>query len=134
VIHPSLAKSFGIKQEVVAAEIDWNALFKLIKRNKIRFTEIPQFPQVRRDLALLMDESVCCCDLRATAFKTAKGLLRQVGLFDVYRGKGIPEGKKQYAMSFVFRDDKRTLTDEEVERTLARLLEVFKKDYGVELR
>lgn len=134
VIHPSLAKSFGIKQEVVAAEIDWNALFTLIKRNKIRFTEIPQFPQVRRDLALLMDESVCCCDLRATAFKTAKGLLRQVGLFDVYRGKGIPEGKKQYAMSFVFRDDKRTLTDEEVERKLARLLEVFKKDYGVELR
>lgn len=134
VIHPALAKSFGIKQEVVAAEIDWNALFCLIKRNRIRFSEIPQFPQVRRDLALLMDESVQCSELRATAFKIAKGLLRQVSLFDVYRGKGIPEGKKQYAMSFVLRDDKRTLTDEEVERTMARLLEVFKKDYGVELR
>ena len=133
-VQPSLAKKFGIKQPVVTAEIDWNVLFTLIKRNKVRFTELPQFPQVRRDLALLMDEGVRYADLRAAAFKNAKGLLRQVGLFDVYRGKGIPDGMKQYAMSLVLRDDSRTLTDEEVERTVARLLEVFKNQFGAELR
>lgn len=134
VIKPALARTFGIKQEVVAAEINWDVLFALIKRGKIRFTELPQFPQVRRDLALLLDESVSFADLKNAAFKNAKGILRQVGLFDVYRGKGIPEGKKQYAMSFVLRDDSRTLTDADVERTMSRLLEVYKKNFGAELR
>ena len=133
-VKPALAKRFGVKQEVVAAEIDWNVLFEIVKRDKVKFSELPQFPQVRRDLALLLDESVNYADLRAAALKNAKGLLRQVGLFDVYRGKGIPEGKKQYAMSLVLRDDSRTLTDEDVERTVTRLLDVFKKQFGAELR
>ena len=133
-IQPALAKRFGIKQPVVAAEIDWKVLFSLIKRNKVRFTELPQFPQVKRDLALLLDEGVRYADLRSAAFKNAKGLLRQVSIFDVYRGKGIPEGKKQYAMSLVLRDDSRTLTDEEVERTVERLLATFKNQFGAELR
>ena len=133
-IQPALAKKFGIKQPVVAAEIDWNTLFAIVKRDKVKFRELPQFPQVRRDLALLLGESVRYADLRAAAFKNAKGLLRAVGIFDVYRGKGVPEGKKQYAMSLVLRDDARTLTDEEVERTVGRLLEVFKNQFGAELR
>ena len=133
-VQPALAKKFGIKQPVVAAEIDWNTLFAIVKRDKVKFRELPQFPQVRRDLALLLDEGVRYADLRAAAFKNAKGLLRQVGIFDVYRGKGVPEGKKQYAMSLVLRDDARTLTDEEVERTVGRLLEVFKNQFGAELR
>ena len=133
-VQPALAKKFGIKQPVVAAEIDWNVLFAIVKRDKVKFRELPQFPQVRRDLALLLDEGVRYADLRAAAFKNAKGLLRQVGIFDVYRGKGVPVGKKQYAMSLVLRDDARTLTDEEVERTVGRLLEVFKNQFGAELR
>ena len=133
-VAPALAKKFGIKQEVVAAEIDWDALFSIVKRDKVNFRELPQFPQVRRDLALLLDENVRCCDLRAAAFKNARGLLRQVGLFDVYRGKGIPEGKKQYAMSFVLRDDSRTLTDQDTERVMAGILETFKNKFGAELR
>ena len=133
-VQPALAKKFGIKQPVVAAEIDWNTLFAIVKRDKVKFRELPQFPQVRRDLALLLDENVRYADLRAAAFKNAKGLLRAVGIFDVYRGKGVPEGKKQYAMSLVLRDDARTLTDEEVERTVGRLLEVFKNQFGAELR
>ena len=133
-VQPALAKKFGIKQPVVAAEIDWNTLFSIVKRDKVKFRELPQFPQVRRDLALLLDEGVRYADLRAAAFKNAKGLLRQVGIFDVYRGKGVPDGKKQYAMSLVLRDDARTLTDEEVERTVGRLLEVFKNQFGAELR
>ena len=133
-VKPAVAKRFGIRQEVVAAEIDWNVLFEIVKRDKVKFSELPQFPQVRRDLALLLDEGICYADLRAAALKNAKGLLRQVGLFDVYRGKGIPEGKKQYAMSLVLRDDSRTLTDEDVERAVTRLLDVFKKQFGAELR
>ncbi len=133
-VQPSLAKRFGIKQGVVACEIDWNVLFSIIKRDKVRFSELPQFPQVKRDLALLMDESVRYSDLRSAALKNAKGILRQVGLFDVYRGKGIPEGKKQYAMSLVLRDDSRTLTDADVERTVEKLLSVFKNQFGAELR
>ena len=134
VVKPALAKRFGIKQEVVAAEIDWNVLFSMIKRNKVKFSELPQFPQVRRDLAVLLDEGVRCSDLREAAFKAAKHLLRQVSLFDVYRGDKIPQGKKQYAMSFVLRDDNRTMTDDEVDRIMARILDTFKTRFGAELR
>ena len=89
---------------------------------------------MRRDLALLLDEGVSYADLRAAAFKQAKKLLRQVGLFDVYRGDKIPAGKKQYALSFLIQDPERTLTDQDTERLMERLLETFKKDFGAQLR
>lgn len=133
-INPALAKKFGVKQAVFAAEINWQVLFELIKRNKISFTEMPKFPEVRRDLALLLDESVSYSDLRAAAFKQAKKLLKQVGLFDVYRGDKIPEGKKQYALSFVIQDADKTLTDQDTERVMDRLLATFQKDFGAQLR
>ena len=133
-VNPALARKFGIRQGVVAAEINWSVLFELIKRGKVAFRELPRFPEVRRDFALLLDESVQYADLRAAAFKAAKQLLRQVSLFDVYRGDKIPEGKKQYALSFTLRDDTRTLTDQDTERVMARLLEVFTKEFGAILR
>ncbi len=134
VVNPVLCRRFGIKQQVVAAEIVWPALLELISRNKVAFKELPKFPEVRRDLALLLDESVSYADLRAAAFKQAKKLLRQVGLFDVYRGDKIPAGKKQYALSFVIRDEEKTLTDQDTERLMDRLLQMFKNDFGAELR
>ena len=133
-VSPALARRFGIKQPVFAAEINWQVLFELIKRNKVAFTELPKFPSVRRDLALLLDESVSYADLRAAAFKQAKKLLKQVGLFDVYRGDKIPEGKKQYALSFVIQDTDKTLTDQDTERVMERLLTTFQKDFGAQLR
>ena len=133
-VAPSLARRFGIKQPVFAAEINWQVLFELIKRDKVSFTELPKFPSVRRDLALLLDESVSYADLRAAAFKQAKKLLKQVGLFDVYRGDKIPEGKKQYALSFVIQDTEKTLTDQDTERVMERLLTTFQKDFGAQLR
>jgi phenylalanyl-tRNA synthetase beta chain len=133
-ISPALTRKFGIKQPVFAAEISWPALFALVKRDKVAFTELPKFPAVRRDLALLLDENVSYADLRAAAFKQAKKLLRQVGLFDVYRGDKIPAGKKQYALSFLIQDPERTLTDQDTERLMERLLETFKKDFGAQLR
>ena len=134
VINPALARKFGVKQQVVAAEIDWNALFSIVKRDKVAFKEMPKFPEVRRDLALLLDESVKYADLRSAAFKKAKKLLKQVSLFDVYRGDKIPAGKKQYALSFTLQDVEKTLTDQDVERVMAGLLEVFTKEFGCSLR
>lgn len=133
-INPSLAKKFSIKQPVYVAEINWESLFRLIKRNKVQFKELPKFPEVRRDLALLLDESVKYADLQLAAQKGAKKLLKQVSLFDVYRGDKIPQGKKQYALSFVFRDLEKTLTDEDVEKVMERLLSIFTNEFGASLR
>ncbi len=133
-INPVLARRFGIRQPVYAAEISWPALFELVRRDKVAFSEMPKFPEVRRDLALLLDEKVSYADLRAAAFKQEKKLLRQVGLFDVYRGDKIPDGKKQYALSFVIQDPDRTLTDQDTERVMDRLLSTFVKDFGAQLR
>ena len=133
-VSPARLKQFGIKQPVFAAEISWPALFELVKRNKIKYKELPKFPEVRRDLALLLDESVCYADLRRSALRVGKKLLKQVGLFDVYRGDKIAEGKKQYALSFVLQDLDKTLTDNDVERVMSKLLSTFQNEFGAILR
>ena len=133
-VAPARLKQFGIKQPVFAAEISWPALFELVKRNKIKYKELPKFPEVRRDLALLLDESVAYADLRKSAFRVGKKLLKQVGLFDVYRGDKIAEGKKQYAMSFVLQDLDKTLTDNDVEKVMSKLLSTFQNEFGATLR
>ena len=133
-INPVLAKRFSIKQPVFAAEINWQVLFKLVKRDKFSFTELPKFPEVRRDLALLLDESVQYGDLRKSAFRSAKKLLKSVTLFDVYRGENILVGKKQYALNFVLQDPERTLTDAEVEKTMEKILSGFQNEFGAILR
>ena len=133
-ISPARLKQFGIKQPVFAAEISWPALFELVKRNKIKYKELPKFPEVRRDLALLLDESVTYADLRKSALRVGKKLLKQVGLFDVYRGDKIAQGKKQYALSFVLQDLDKTLTDNDVERVMSKLLSTFQNEFGAVLR
>mgnify|MGYP002519557637 FL=1 len=133
-IAPARLKQFGIKQPVFAAEINWPALFELVKRNKIKYKELPKFPEVRRDLAILLDESVSYADLRKSAFRVGKKLLKQVGLFDVYRGDKIAEGKKQYALSFVLQDLDKTLTDNDVEKVMSKLLSTFQNEFGATLR
>ena len=133
-VLPSLARKFDVKQPVFAAEINWNTLFKLIKRDKVAFKELPRFPEVRRDLALLLDESVAYSDLYKSSFKAARKLLKNVTLFDVYRGDKIPAGKKQYALGFVLQDVEKTLTDADVERIMSKLLSTFQNEYGAVLR
>ena len=133
-VNPALARRFGVKQPVFAAEICWQVLFELVRRDKVAFKELPRFPEVRRDLALLLDENVTYADLRAAALKSAGKLLRQVGLFDVYRGDKIPAGKKQYALSFVIQDLEKTLTDQDTEKVMERLLKTFQTQFGAVLR
>ena len=103
-------------------------------RNKIAYKELPKYPEVKRDLALLLDESVNFADLRRTAFRNGKKLLKKVSLFDVYRGDKIPEGKKQYALSFVLQDLEKTLTDNDVERIMDNLVKAFDREHGSILR
>ena len=133
-ISPVLAKRFGIKQPVFAAEINWEVLFTLIKRDKFSFKELPKFPEVRRDLALLLDEKVSYADVRKCALRAGKKLIKSVSLFDVYRGEKILFGKKQYALNFVLQDLEHTLTDAEVEKTMDRVLEALKTELGAILR
>ena len=133
-VNPAFARRFGVKQPVFAAEISWPVLLSIVKRDKVAFKELPKFPEVRRDLALLLDEQVTYADLRAAAFKSAGKLLKQVGLFDVYRGDKIPQGKKQYALSFVIQDPDKTLTDQDTERLMDKLLKTFQTQFGAVLR
>ena len=133
-VAPALCRRFGIRQPVYAAEIQWDTLFTLVKRDRIQYRELPKFPEVRRDMALLLDEGVSYASLRKCAFRTGKKLLRHVNLFDVYRGDKIPEGKKQYALSFVFQDMEKTLTDNDVEKMMEKLLAAFGHEFGAALR
>ena len=133
-MNPVLCKRFGIKQPVFAAEINWEVIFGLIKRDKFSFKELPKFPEVRRDLALLLDEGVAYADVRKAAVKAGRKLIKSVTLFDVYRGEKIPAGKKQYALNFVLQDPERTLTDAEVEKTMDNVLNALKAECGAILR
>lgn len=133
-VNPALSRKFGIKQPVFAAEISWPVFFDLVKRDKVLYSELPKFPEVKRDLALLLDESVSFAELRKVAFQTEKGLLKNVTLFDVYRGNKIPEGKKQYAISFTLQNPEQTLTDSAVENAMNKLLNTFEKKFGAALR
>ncbi len=133
-VSPALAKKFDIKQPVFVAEITWPAFFTLVKRNKVLYKEMPKYPEVRRDLAILLDEDVRFADIRKAAFQAERNLLKQVSLFDVYRDSKIGEGKKQYAISFVFQDTERTLTDDAVEKMMAKLLKTFETNFSAVLR
>ena len=126
-------KQFGIKQPVFAAEISWNTLLKAGKKN-VQYSELPKFPEVKRDLALLLDEGVSFAELRKTALGAEKKLLKSVALFDVYKGDKIPEGKKQYAISFVLQDLEKTLNDKAVESVMNKLLGAFQHKHGATLR
>jgi len=125
---------FDIKQEVFAAEISGKLLLQAVKNNKVQYAELPRFPEVRRDLALVLDEKVTYGQLRDLAFRTEKNLLRAANLFDVYRGDKLPQGKKQYALSFVLQDKEKTLTDQHIERIMDNLLKAFEREFGATLR
>lgn len=133
-VAPALLRQFGIRQPVFAAEIRWDAIMEIAKADKIKYRELPRFPEVRRDLAILLDEGVKYSDLRKSAFRAGKKLLKSVTLFDVYRGDKIPQGKKQYALGFVLQDMEKTLTDTEVERIMEKFLSVFSGEFGAILR
>ncbi|MEX2595669.1 MAG: phenylalanine--tRNA ligase subunit beta [Salibacteraceae bacterium] len=132
-ISPKIKQEFDIKRDVFYLELRWEDLVKLRQR-EISVGQLPKYPEVRRDLALLVDDAIAYSTLERLALQTEKKLLKSVALFDVYQGKGLPNGKKSYAIAFHLRDDQKTLTDSEVDKVMNKLLERFKRETGAELR
>ena len=133
-VSPAILKIFDVRQPVYCIELNWDRLFSLVSGQNIRFRGLPRFPEVRRDLALLVDKNVNFGELEKVAFQTEKKLLKQVGLFDVYEGEKLAPGKKSYAISFVLQDDEKTLTDKEIDKTMERLTRVFSEKFSAQLR
>ena len=134
VVSPIVRKKFDIKQEVYFAEIDFDQLIKMTKKSKVQFKELSKFPEVKRDLALLVDKSVSFSTLRSIAFGAEKKLLKSVSLFDVYEGDKLPEGKKSYALSFILEDRNQTLTDKQIERSMSNIQTQLEQKAGAEVR
>jgi len=127
-------KAFDIDQEVFYADLDWNQLLKQNKQYKAVITDLPKYPEVKRDFALLVDKSIEFADLARAAFGTEKKLLKNVFLFDVYEGKNLEAGKKSYALSFILQDAENTLKDTQIENVMNRLKKTFEETFGATLR
>ncbi|WP_372772200.1 phenylalanine--tRNA ligase subunit beta [Mangrovibacterium sp.] len=134
VVARKLQKEFDIENPVYFADIFMDNLILEQKNAKTSFSELPKYPEVRRDLALLLDKAVQFKQVSDLAFKMERKLLRSVDLFDVYEGKGVPEGKKSYAVSFILRDDEKTLNEKQIEKIMAKLIQTFEKELGAQLR
>ena len=133
IVKKSILKSFGIKQEVFFADFNWALILKLIS-TKIKYTEIPKYPEVRRDLALLIDQNVTYDSIYSIARQSEKTLLKDINLFDVYEGQNLPEGKKSYALSFTIQDNSKTLTDAQIDKIMNKLQTNFETELGASLR
>jgi phenylalanyl-tRNA synthetase beta chain len=132
-IKKSVLKQFDIKQDVFYGDLNWDAIQKYVS-NKIKVVDIPKFPEVRRDLALLVSQSVTFEELYIVAKQTEKSLLKNINLFDVYEGKNLPEGKKSYALSFVLQDTSNTLTDVQIDKIMNKLQSNFETKFEAVLR
>ena len=134
IVNGKLLKAFDIDNPVYYADLDWNMLLKLNKQYKPVINDLPKFPEVKRDFALLVDKSVKFADLAKAALAAEKKLLKAVNLFDVYEGKNLEAGKKSYALSFILQDAENTLKDKQIEAIMAKLLKTFEEKFGAKLR
>ena len=134
IVDRRIARQADIDTEVSFAELSWTALMKETRQATTVFSEIPKFPEVRRDLALLVDTAVTFAQIEQTAAETDRKLLRRVVLFDVYEGKNLPAGKKSYAVSFYLQDAERTLTDRRIDDLMAKLRRNLESKLGAQLR
>ena len=132
-IHPLVAQNYGVDAELYCAELEFCGMLQS-KGPDPEYVPLPKFPSVTRDIAVVCDESVTVGALENTIRKGAKGLLKAVSLFDIYRGKGIAEGKKSVAFNLVLRADDRSLTSEEADADVKNILETLEKDLGAVLR
>ena len=133
-VSKKILKSAGIDQDVYYAELNWTALMKAIKKQKVEYVEISKYPSVSRDLALLLDKGVEFARVEQIAYQSEKKLLKKVELFDVYEGKNLPEGKKSYAVNFILQDEQKTLNDKQIDAIMNKIIANLKKELGAELR
>lgn len=134
IVSPKWIKKFDIENPVFYADFDWGQMLWEHKKNKVKFAELPKYPEVRRDLALVLDKDIKFSALKNMAFSAERQLLQSVNLFDVYVGKGVPEGKKSYAISYTLRDDTKTLTDKQIDKAMERIVSAYEKQVGAKLR
>lgn len=132
-VKPALLKDFGIKQEIFYAELNTALLFQSATP-KLVIREVAKFPEVRRDLSLVLDRQVSFKEINNLVMSTEKRLIKNIIAFDVYEGDKIPEGKKAYALGFTLQDENKTLTDEEIEKTMTRLMKAFEEKLGAVIR
>ena len=134
IVKENIIKDFGIKQEVLFVDFQWDNVFKCIGRKDVKIKPLPKYPEVKRDLALLIDEKVKFVDLYNAAFQSERKLLKEVDLFDVYTGNNLPKGKKSYALSFVLQDENKTLNDKQIDKIMNKLQQTYKNQFDAELR
>lgn len=133
-ISKNYLMQFDIGQDVYYGHIEWDVLMKLIKNHSISFNELPKYPSVRRDLALLLDRGIKFSQIREIAYKTEKNILHEVNLFDVYESDSLGKNKKSYAVSFMLRDDLKTMTDKNIEKVMTNLIREFEKELNAQIR
>ena len=133
-IEPSVAKAFGVDQPVYYANFNWKVALDVALNQKMKFKGIAKYPATRRDLALLIDKGISFSQIEKIASKVDKKILKAIDLFDVFEGDQLPEGKKSYAVSFVFQDENKTLTDKEVDKVMNQLIDRCQKDLNAQLR
>ena len=134
IVARKVLKIFDIEQDVYYADLDWNQLIKQNKQFKAVINDLPKYPEVKRDFALLVDKGIEFADLARAAFETERKLLKNVYLFDVYEGKNLEAGKKSYALSFILQDAENTLKDTQIENIMNRLKKTFEDKFGATLR
>jgi phenylalanyl-tRNA synthetase beta chain len=133
-LQNKILTSFGIKQTVFYADINWDLIAKLIPNQEITYAEVARFPEVRRDLALLINKEISFAEIVKLAYQTEKNLLQKVNLFDVYEGNKLEAGKKSYAVSFILLDKDKTLNDKQIEGIMNRLIKVYTEKLGAIIR
>jgi phenylalanyl-tRNA synthetase beta chain len=132
-VKKSLAKQLDIKQEVWYAELDWDYLSAKY-RPEVQYQEVAKFPEVRRDLSLVLDKHVSYREIEALAYSKERKLLKQMNVFDVYEGDKLDTGKKAYAISFILQDEQQTLTDKVIDKTMQKLMQAFEEQLGAFIR
>ena len=125
---------FGISQNVFCANFNWNNLLKVINQNTIKFKDISKYPEVKRDLSLLIDEDITFEKLYKLAKQSENNYLKDINLFDVYRGDKLENGKKSYSISFTLQDNKQTLKDSQIDKIMSKIQKRFESELGAELR
>ena len=133
-ISTNLLKKFDIGQDVFYADINWTKLIKYSTSKDIMFRQVPKFPAVKRDLSLVLDNITRFSDLKDVALKTERKLLKNVDIFDIYKGSNIKEGKKSYALSFILQDESKTLTDKVIDSTMNKILRAYEQQFNAQLR
>lgn len=133
-VSSKILKKMDIDTEVFYADINWNYLLKALKKHKVTYAEISKFPEVKRDFALLVDNSVKFADIERIAFESERKILKSVNLFDVYEGKSLEAGKKSYAVSFILQDETKTLADKQIDAIMSKIQVNLEKQLGAKLR